>query len=257
MTKSTTPCVFCGMTGSLSTEHMVPKWVRKALQISEQVKEFSGTTYVGAAEALAIVFHEVCTNCNSGWMEHLETAARPALEPLLLGAVAGTTCVLDPEQQATLATWAVKTALLLTLGKFRRSEHGWIPVSTLQWLHQHHNSRMPPPGTRVWMGGFNTSDIPASVQTACLYDASREPVAQCGTFTVGCVLFQMLATTQEDADLAPDTGAWLAPKGPHASALLQIALSSSPLRWPPEAVIGPGDREALAGRLCQGLPLRP
>jgi hypothetical protein len=256
MTKSTTPCVFCGTTGSLSTEHVIPKWVRKALQISEPVKEFSGTAYVGAAEALAIVFHEVCTNCNSGWMERLETAARPALEPLLLGAAAGTTRVLDAEQSATLATWAVKTALLLTLGKFRRSEHGWIPVSTLQWLHQHHNSRMPPPGTRVWMGGFNTTNIPASVQTACLYDASREPAAQCVTFTVGCVLFQVFATTQEDADLAPDTEAWLAPKGPYASALLRIAPSSSPLRWPPEAVIGAGDREALAGRLGRGLPLR-
>jgi hypothetical protein len=83
---------------------VVPKWVRKALQISEPVKEFSGTTYVGAAEALAIVFHEVCTKCNSGWMEHLETAARPALEPLLLGAATGTARMLDPEQQATLAT---------------------------------------------------------------------------------------------------------------------------------------------------------
>jgi hypothetical protein len=257
MTKSTTPCVFCGTTGSLSTEHVVPKWVRKALQISEPVKEFSGTTYVGAAEALAIVFHEVCTSCNSGWMEHLETAARPVLEPLLLGASAGTTRALDPDQQAILATWAVKTALLLVLGKFRGRDHGWIPVSTLQWLHQHHDLRIPPPGTRVWMGGFNTSDTPASVQTACLYEASSEPAAQCATFTVVCVLFQVFAAKQEDADLAPDTDAWLAPKGPYASALLQIAPSSSPLRWPPEAVIGAEDREALAGRLGHGLRPRP
>jgi hypothetical protein len=75
----------------------------------------------------------------------------------------------------------------------------------------------------MWMGGFNTTDIPASVQTACLYDASREPAALCVAFTVGCVLFQVFATTQGDADLAPDTEAWLAPKGPYASALLQIA----------------------------------
>jgi hypothetical protein len=257
MAKSTTPCVFCGTTGSLSTEHVVPKWVRKALQISEPVKEFRGTTYVGAAEALAIVFHDVCTSCNTGWMERLEMAARPALEPLLLGAAADTTRMLDPDQQAILATWAVKTALLLNLGKFRGRDHGWIPFSTLQWLHRHHHSRMPPPGTRVWMGGFNTSSIPASVQAACLYDASREPAAQCVTFTVGCVLFQVFATIQEDAEVAPDTDAWLAPKGPYASALLQIAPSSSPLRWPPEAVIGAADREALAGRLGQGLRLRP
>jgi hypothetical protein len=58
--------------GSLSTEHVVPKWVRKALQIREPIKEFSGTAYVGAAETLAIVFHEVCVSCNKRWMESLE-----------------------------------------------------------------------------------------------------------------------------------------------------------------------------------------
>jgi hypothetical protein len=103
-TKSATPCVFCGTTGSLSTEHVVPKWVRKALQISEPVREFSGTTYVGTAEALAVVFHEVCVSCNTGWMETLETITRPVFGPLLLGAAPDTSRMLDPDQQAILAT---------------------------------------------------------------------------------------------------------------------------------------------------------
>ena len=71
-TKSTTPCVFCGRAGSPSTEHVVPRWLRKALQIREPVREFSGTAYVGAAETLAIVFHEVCVSCNTGCLESLE-----------------------------------------------------------------------------------------------------------------------------------------------------------------------------------------
>jgi hypothetical protein len=256
-TKSTTPCVFCGAAGSLSDEHVVPKWVRKALQIREPVREFSGTAYVGAAETLAIVFHEVCVSCNTGWMESLETDTRPVLGPLLLGAAPGTSRVLDPDQQAILATWAVKTSLLLALSKFRGQDYGWIPVSTLQWLYRHHDARMPPPGTRVWMAGFSTSEVPASVQAACLYDASRAPAAQCVTFSVGCVLFQVFATEQEDADLSLDNEAWLAPKGLYTSALLQIAPSCSPFRWPPEVVFGAGDREAFAGRLGQGLPRRP
>jgi hypothetical protein len=246
--------VFCGTAGSLSTEHVVPKWVRKVLQIREPVREFNGTAYVGAAETLAIVFHEVCVSCNTGWMESLERDASPVLGPLLLGAEPGTSRALDPDQQAILATWAVKTSLLLALSKFRGQDYGWIPVSTLQRLYRHHDARMPPPGTRVWMAGFSTSDLPASVQAACLYDASREPAAQCVTFSVGCVLFQVFATEQEDADLSPDNEAWLAPKGLYTPALLQIAPSCSPLRWPPRAVFGVGDREALAGRLGQGLP---
>jgi hypothetical protein len=40
--------------------------------------------------------------------------------------------VVDPDQHAILATWAVKTALLPTLGKVRGRDHGWIPASTLQ-----------------------------------------------------------------------------------------------------------------------------
>jgi hypothetical protein len=245
------------MTGSLSTEHVVPKWVRKILRIGEPVKEFSGTTYVGAAETLAIVFHEVCVSCNTGWMEALETVTRPVLGPLLLGAAPRTSHVLHPDQQAILATWAVKTSLLLTLSKFRGQDHGWIPASTLQWLYQHHDWRMPPPGTRVWMSGLSTSGISASMQVACLYDVTGDPVTQCVTFSVGCVLFQVFITRQEDADLSPGTEAWLAPKGPYAAALLQVAPSSSPLRWPPGAVFGGADREALAGRLRQGLPPRP
>lgn len=256
-TKSTTPCVFCGATGSLSTEHVVPKWVRKALQIREPVKEFSGTAYVGAAETLAIVFHEVCVSCNKGWMESLERAAGQSSGRSFWGAAPGSSRVLDPDQQAILATWAVKTSLLLTLSKFRGQDYGWIPVSTLQWLYRYYDARIPPPSTRVWMAGFSTSEVPASAQAACLYDTSREPAAQCVTFSAGCALFQVFATEQEDADLSPDNEAWLAPKGLYTPALLQIAPSCSRLRWPPEVVFGVGDREALAGRLGQGLPLRP
>lgn len=253
MTKSQTPCVFCDTTGSLSTEHVVPKWLRKALLIQEQVREFSGVTYVGAAETLSIVFHEVCTRCNQTWMEALESAVRPLLKPLLLGTPADTSVVLGPDDQAILATWAVKTGLLLALSKFRGTNHGWIPADTLQWLYLHHALLLPSPGCRVWMSGLDTSDIPASVQAACLYDEDGCPAAQIVTFSVGCVLFQVFAPRQQDADVAVDTETWLAPVGPFQQALLQIAPADSPVRWPPSAVCSPADRELVARRLTTGL----
>jgi hypothetical protein len=103
------------------------------------------------------------------------------------------------------------------------------------------------------MGGFNTSDVPARVQAGCLYNETGKPAAQCTTFSVGRILFQVFTTEQGDAYLPPDTEAWLAPKGRYASALLQIASSISPIRWPPRAVFGADDLESLAGRLRQGL----
>jgi hypothetical protein len=256
MTKSTTPCVFCGGTGSLSTEHVIPRWLRKALMIKGPVLQYTGTVRTGSAQTLSIVFHEVCARCNSGWLERLETAARPVLEQVLLGAAPGTAVVLDPDQQAAVATWAVKTALLLNLGEFRGADHGWIPASTLQWLHEHSGSRMPPPGARVWIGGFNTSNVPARVQAACLYADDGSPCATCVTFSAGRVLFQVFATEQEDANLSPDNETWLAPKDAYAQALVRIAPSSAAVRWPPEAVFGAGDLDELAGRLRQGLPAK-
>lgn len=249
MIKSETPCVFCGTTGSLSTEHVVPKWLRRALLIQENVREFSGTKYVGAAETLAIVFHEVCRSCNHGWMETLESAVRPVLEPLLLGATAGTSIVLGPDDQAILATWAVKTGLMLALSKFRDTDHGWIPADTLQWLYQHHTLLLPPPGCRVWMAGLDTSSIPASVQATCLYDDDGNPAAQFVTFSVGCAMFQVFAPRQQDADVAADTETWLAPAGVFQLALLQITPADSPVRWPPSAVCNAADRERVAQRL--------
>ena len=103
-------------------------------------------------------------------------AAGPVLGPLLLGAAPGASRLLDPDQQAILATWAVKTSLLLTLSKFRGQDYGWTPVSTLQWLYRHYDARMPPPGTRVWMAGFSTSEFPRRYRPrACTTPAASRP----------------------------------------------------------------------------------
>ncbi|MGZ6791248.1 MAG: hypothetical protein ACXVGQ_15180 [Mycobacteriaceae bacterium] len=164
--------------------------------------------------------------------------------------------IIDPADQATLAAWAVKVSLLLSLSKFRDQDNGWIPASTLDWLYRNHRSCMPHPGSRVWMGGLKTSDVPASVQAACLTDAQDDPVAHCGTFSVGNVLFQVFCCEQKDAVLGLDNETWLEPKGLYVPALLQIAPGVAPIRWPPEVVFTVDDLKPLAGRLQQGLPSR-
>jgi hypothetical protein len=79
------------------------------------------------------------------------------------------------------------------------------------------------------------------------------PAAQIVTFSVGCVLFQVFAPRQQDADVAADTETSLAPAAVFQLALLQIASADSLVRWPPSAVGSPADRELVARRLTAGL----
>jgi hypothetical protein len=52
----------------------------------------------------------VCKMCNEGWMASIENAAKPILLPVLFGERAAVS--LSPEEQTTVATWALKTALI-------------------------------------------------------------------------------------------------------------------------------------------------
>jgi hypothetical protein len=66
-------------------------------------------------------------------MNELEERTAPVLGPMLPGPALS--AVLDPVQQAILATWAVKTSLLLTYRTFKLQSAGWIPADNLKWLY--------------------------------------------------------------------------------------------------------------------------
>jgi hypothetical protein len=246
-------CVICGEPGEMSTEHVIAKQIRKILGIREPVKEYRETEYVRTDETLAIVLHGVCVPCNRGWLDDLDRQAMPVLKPILLGAAADTWCVLDPAEQATLATWAVKISFLLALSRFSGEDEGWIPRSTLTWLREHYTACMPPPGARVWLGGLTTSDTPSWAKAAVLYGDKRKPLAHCGTFSLGCLVFQVFCIEQEDVVQSPDHEAWLSAKGPYVPALMPIAPATSAFRWPPGTVFTVDALRPLAARLGAGL----
>lgn len=246
-------CVICRQSGEMSTEHVIARQIRRLLGIKEPVKEYIGSKYIRRDETLAIVLRNVCVTCNNGWLDHLDRKVMPVLEPILLGAAPGTHRILDPATQATLATWAVKVSLLLMLSKFRSHESGWIPQCSLDWLRRNYAEGIPPPGTRVWLGGVNTNNTPSWFRAACLYDDKKQPAAHFGTFSVGCDVFQVFCCRQEDASLSPENEVFLAARGPYQSSLLQIAPSISSVHWPPENVFTVDALPVLAGRLQDGL----
>jgi len=248
-------CIFCGYVGKLSNEHVIAKWLRKTLQIRGDVHEYRGDEHVSKLEALAIILPEVCKDCNNGWTNRLEERVRPILEPVLLGTPRDRLYALDLPHQATLATWAVKTSLLLTLRKYRRDANGWIPKGNLKWLYEHRDSDLPPPGTRVWVGSLDAEGrLPSSVQAACANEAGNSPFAHCGTFSVGYVLFQVFCCEEVNSDLSSEDEEWLAPKGLCAGRLLQIWPANASFRWPPKSVFTIDDLPVVAGRLREGLP---
>jgi len=167
--------------------------------------------------------------------------------------------VLDPARQASLATWAVKTSLLLTYRKFKAQAGGWIPADNLAWLYLHGRSDKPPPGARVWLGGIRPRDtaaprnLSASVQAGCLLDKAENPVAHIGTFSLGHVLFQVFCCEAHNSAPSSEADSWLAPVGHFRSALVQIAPPSTEVSWPPTAVFAT-DAVQIVGERLQAPP---
>src|SRR5580704_2096999 len=117
---STTACVFCGTTnGKLTCEHVIPKWARRSFDIKGPVTVHSREAglsqrrRVGAMQALNITLDDaICEDCNSVWLSRLERRVKPLLAPM---AVSAQPTALSPASQQLIATWAVKTVLLLEL----------------------------------------------------------------------------------------------------------------------------------------------
>lgn len=107
-------CVFCGTEGSLTKEHVVPRWFTNAIERSPQgrfIHERENDVRVLStreATSIDIQVKAVCRACNSGWMSQLEATAQPLLLPLMAGY--GTT--LDRNVMNKITLWSIKTAMM-------------------------------------------------------------------------------------------------------------------------------------------------
>ncbi len=88
----------------------------------------------------------VCLPCNNGWMNDLETAARPFLKEM----IAGGGVALDVDSQRTVATWAAKTAMCVE--RTFPSATQAIPDGYYESLYA--NPSEPSPSLTVWAGCY-------------------------------------------------------------------------------------------------------
>jgi len=158
----------------------------------------------------------VCATCNNGWMAALEQRAKVFLDPMFHGRGRAVHQV----GQKTLATWALKTAMMA------EQTHGSGPRGFPSAEYVHLSGRgEPSERIRVWMASY-AGDVLASANVYGLdadltrdswrhaglrqSDARKQRDIYGGTISFGPVVFQVFGTTllpllQEDLLDPPET----------------------------------------------------
>jgi hypothetical protein len=173
----TKPCIFCASPTAMTKEHVIPQWVEPHM-VGDGVFTATRNTPDGRSSShtttrLPWVVKRVCATCNSGWMSSLENAAKPYVEPMILG----TQTTLHPAAQRIVVRWALKTATMFLcmdrqigppeqatrhvqalggeppnaavwLSKYEDDAHPWSSWASATGTEMRLNSR---PG-KMWMG---------------------------------------------------------------------------------------------------------
>ena len=110
-------CPFCADCTELNDEDALPLWVSRLL-VQRHGKLRLPTPY-GPRDVTSVKFKvPIGGVCNNQWLSVLENDAKTVMEPMIFGPERGEPpCrTITSADQQLLATWAVKTALMLDLG---------------------------------------------------------------------------------------------------------------------------------------------
>lgn len=170
---ATRMCVFCGG-GPLSNEHAWPDWLQEELLAPGSVRSLR---WGGGApltrvdrKGLEVKVKRVCIPCNNRWMSGLEGQAKPVLLPLVRGQVNS----LSYAEQQLVATWAVKTAMMLQFTPIHNAgtviapslyqelyaDQDRPPASVVVWIG--HEAQQPPPGALFALRGMAIEHVDVS-----------------------------------------------------------------------------------------------
>lgn len=193
-TRAIRTCIFCGRT-PLTKEHVVGDWAgrfadaeqRSIVHLSDregearEIREWNARAYDRQARI-------VCAACNNGWMSDLETRASALLVPDELD---GRT--LGHDEQTLLATWAIKTVLVLNAAE-SRLRRAIPPEAAIDFGHD----RRVPVNTEVWIASYTGDDdqLPALVGLGIDLDNRQDSSRgwrdlAVTTFLVGPFVFQV------------------------------------------------------------------
>lgn len=159
-------CPFCGAREGLSKEHVWPQWLRvapgaqslldnsprgrRSRHVEPVIVLGSDGHYQADTEKrpylqnlLPEVQIPVCGQCNNGWMNQLEGAVQPILQPFLIEAQP---IIATPQGRTALAVWALKTFMTYALTKGSQTN----PFRDEDYRRLRED-RAVPAGVRIWI----------------------------------------------------------------------------------------------------------
>jgi hypothetical protein len=182
----------------------------------------------------------VCRQCNNGWMSVLEERVQPFLQPLLIGQPR----VLDADAQTAIATWAVKTAMVLE-GMDAPPKKGY---SQLQRERLRLRAALPW-RTSVWLAASADHGWFMSTKNRHLNESSGDISGTSTTMAFACVVLQVFTMRVPD-NVGPGTLVTAqVRRGPWMEATVPIWPPRESANWPPPlALNGELGLDTLADR---------
>lgn len=232
-------CIFCSERPVGSKEHFYPQWMASLLPPqtiptyhtgSRQIVSHVPQPAVGKVKAGHIAtkkFREVCRECNSGWMNRAETAARPLLEKMMRGDFVK----LSEAEQVALAQWiSIKTIVAEQADR----PHAVTPQSNRTQLMQ---SGLIPSYFRIYVflhsSEAQTGFHRFATELALLDPSSPSPPVRVGrkntqqvTFAIGKLLVHVTASLMLDFSVEA------AIRSPHLVSRNRLWPRSGYFEWP-------------------------
>ncbi len=182
-------CLFCGSRKKLTKEHVYPAWLYRALNIGGPITFMYGDETVRITPRLDTTLREVCGACNNGWLHDLEHTFRSVMLNALQGHI-GEPTVLNPGAQQVVATWAIKTWLLLERATVHLRGMAIESPGTLLTLRR---DNAPSDTSRVSIGAVRITDGTFSWLSSSRLRRVGEDYefGVVGVLTIGAVVFHI------------------------------------------------------------------
>jgi hypothetical protein len=220
---------------NLTREHVLPDWLTGiGLDLEPSIHQAGPLNKLPRqwpAKPFTTTVKMVCATCNNGWLSELEGAARPVITPL----IRGESRRLPPGDQALIAAWTCKTALVsLLISSDEARQSGYrVPASEYEALHAQRGRVEPLPFSQYWIGSYaggrRASSIwvtPFVIEVTGAGSSPEIPSGYVMTLVLGSLLVQGVRFTQPllQVELAAEWG------------FLDIWPPSDTLPWPTSGV---------------------